>query len=135
MRAAAVRAARSDRGAASAELVVAAPLLLLLLLAIVQFAVAEHAQHLAQAVADRALAVACAQDSTAQAGQAEAEGQLAVLAGPSLQHPKVTVTRTATGADVEISGEAAAVFPGLHLRVDAHTSGHIERFTTPQPGN
>jgi Flp pilus assembly protein TadG len=107
------------------------PLLLLVLLATVQFAVAEHAQHLAQAVADRALAVARAQDATASDGQAEAEAQLVALAGPSLQHPVIHVTRDATRAQVEISGEAAAVIPGLHLHVSAQTTGDVEAFTTP----
>ncbi|MGH3185480.1 MAG: TadE/TadG family type IV pilus assembly protein, partial [Streptosporangiaceae bacterium] len=38
---------RDERGSATAELVIATPLLLLLILAIVQFALWEHATHVA----------------------------------------------------------------------------------------
>ncbi len=48
---------REESGSATAELVIATPLLLLLILAIVQFALWEHATHVAQAVAQQGLAV------------------------------------------------------------------------------
>lgn len=121
----------SDRGAATAELVVAIPLLLLLLLGIVQFAVAEHAEHIAQAVADRALAVARTEGATAGDGRNEASAQLAALAGGSLRNPQIDVTRDADRVHVDISGVATAVIPGVHLHVSAQADGSVEQFTTP----
>lgn len=121
----------SDGGAATAELVVAMPLLLVMMLGIVQFAVAEHAEHIAQAVADRALAVARAQGATAGDGRDEADAQLTALAGGSLRSPEVTVTRDADHVRVDICGRVTAVIPGVHLHVSAQADGSVERFTTP----
>ena len=57
-----LRAARrrlaDDRGAGSAEIVVATPLLMLLILLVIQFGIWAHATHVAQATAEEALAAA-----------------------------------------------------------------------------
>ena len=67
------RAVRGDeRGSVSAELVLATPLLLVLIMGVVQFALWEHATHVADAVAQQGLAVGRLQGETAAAGQAEA---------------------------------------------------------------
>ena len=91
------RAGWAQRGAGAAEIVIVTPLLLLLVLAVIQFALAEQAEHVAQAAATQALAVARVQDGSAAAGQAQADTVLAQLGG-SLTGPSVTVTRTATQA-------------------------------------
>jgi len=122
------QALAGDRGAVTAELVVATPLLLLALLTIVQFALWSHATHVAQAAASQALAAARTQDGTATAGHDAGRRLLDDLARGPLRSPRIRVVRTATSASVTVNGEAAAVLPGLHLHVHAETTGEVERF-------
>ena len=63
-------AARPDAGAATAELVIAMPLLLLIVMFVIQAGVWFHATHIAQAAATRAASTAAAYQSTAR-GRAE----------------------------------------------------------------
>lgn len=122
---------RRERGAASAELAVATPLLLLLVLLIVQFAVWLHAVHIADAAVDQALADARARGGTATAGRAQARMVLAEIGGV-LVDPTVRVTRGAATARVVVSGTAETVVPGLSLPVRATAQGPVERFV-PAP--
>ncbi|MEU7488066.1 TadE/TadG family type IV pilus assembly protein [Streptomyces sp. NPDC042319] len=123
-----------DRGAATTQLVIIVPTLLLLALLVVQFAVAWHAQHIAQYVAERALATARVEDGNAADGRARAQHSLTALGGRVLTARSVTVSRTATQASVRVSGQTMAVVPGLRLRVSGTASGPVERFTTPAGG-
>lgn len=123
-----------DRGAVSAELVIATPLLLLMLLAIVQFALWSHAAHIAQAAASQGLAVARAQDGTAAAGAAGAQQMLDQLARGPLTGASVSADRTATSASIRISGTATSVIPFLHLPVHAAAAGPVERFVPDLAG-
>lgn len=118
-----------DRGAATTELVLVVPLLMLLLLCIVQFALALHAQHIAQTAASRALAAARAQDASSGAGGARAAATLRLLGGRVLKHPTVNVSRGAEMVEAHVEGEVAVVVPGLHLRVAGHVAGPRERWT------
>ncbi|RFC71135.1 pilus assembly protein [Streptomyces sp. AcE210] len=117
-----------DRGAVSAELVLVVPLLMTLLLLIVQFALALHAQHIAQTAASRALAAARTQHATAAAGDARAAATLRLLGGRILTHPTVTVSRGAVKVVTHVEGEVVAVVPGLHLRVAGNAAGPTERW-------
>lgn len=123
-----------DRGAVSAELVIATPLLLLMLLAIVQFALWSHATHIAQAAASQGLAVTRAQDGTAAAGSASAQQMLDQLAHGPLTGASVSTDRTATSASIRISGTATSVIPFLHLPVHAEAAGPVERFVPDLAG-
>ncbi|MGW4526916.1 TadE/TadG family type IV pilus assembly protein [Amycolatopsis sp. cmx-4-83] len=123
-----MRSDSADRGAATAELVIATPLLLLALLAIVQFALWSHATHVAQAAAAAGLATARSQDGTATAGHAAAQRLIDDLANGPLRSSHVDVERTATSASASVQGEVVAVLPGLHLHVHAETTGAVERF-------
>lgn len=122
------RLLRGDRGAVSAELVIATPLLLLMLLAIVQFALWSHATHIAQAAASQGLAAARAQNGTAAAGSASAQQMLDQLARGPLTGTSVGADRTANSASIRISGTATSVVPFLSLPVHAEASGPVERF-------
>ncbi len=122
---------RSDHGASAAETVIATPLLLLLILLIVQFALAWHAQHIAQTAASRALATARAQGSSAAAGRAQAAATLRALGHSVLLDPHVTVERTGRTAVIDVRGWVEPVLPGLHLPVSAHAAGAVERWSTP----
>jgi Flp pilus assembly protein TadG len=119
---------RGDRGSVSVELVIATPLLLFMLLAIVQFALWSHAEHIAQAAASQGLAAARAQDGTAAAGSASAQQMLSQLASGPLTGASVNADRSATAASVRISGTATSVVPFLRLPVHAEAAGPVERF-------
>jgi Flp pilus assembly protein TadG len=121
------RAGWAQRGAGAAEIVIVTPLLLLLILAVIQFALAEQAEHVAQAAATQALAAARVQGGSTTAGQAQADAVLAQLGG-SLASPSVTVTRTATQATVTVTGTAATLIPGVRLHVHATVTGPVEEF-------
>lgn len=108
--------------------------MLLLALVVVQFALAWHAQHIAQYAAQDALAATRVEDGTAADGRARARGELASLAHRILSQPSVTVQRTAARASVRVDGTALPVVPGLHLHVAGHASGAVERLTTPTEG-
>ena len=121
---------RGDRGAGSAELVIAVPLLMLLILLIVQFAVWAHASSIAQATAEEALAAARVQGGSAASGQQRAQQVLSQIGSAVLISPRVSVTRTATTVTVTITGTAEEVLPvpGLALPVSITVSGPAERF-------
>lgn len=120
------RRACDDRG--SAELVVATPLLLLLVLAVIQFALYEHASQVAQTTASQALAATRVVGGTAAAGQSEAH---ALLAGPGngvILDPQVTVARDPTTAQITVTGTTEGIIPLVHLPISATSSGPLERF-------
>lgn len=121
-------ARQRSAGSATAELVIATPLLLLLLLGIVQFALWEHATHLAQAAAAEGLATARVQGGGAGAGRVEAETLLAQLGSGVLTDPVVTSDVSGGEVVVRINGQAEAVLPFLHLGVSATAIGPLEAF-------
>jgi len=128
------RVLRGERGAVSAELVIATPLLVLVLLAIVQFALWSHATHIAQAAASHGLATARAQNGTSAAGTAGARQILDQLAAGPLRGATVSVERGAASASVRISGTATPVVPWLSLPVHAEAVGPVERFVSDLAG-
>jgi len=128
------RVLRGDRGSVSVELVIATPLLLFMLLAIIQFALWSHAEHIAQAAASQGLAAARAQDGTAAAGAAGAQQMLNQLDSGPLIGASVIADRSAISASVRISGTAISVVPFLHLPVHAEAVGPVERFVPDLAG-
>jgi Flp pilus assembly protein TadG len=121
-------AAHPDRGGATAELVVAMPLLLLMVMFIIQAGVWMHATHVAQAAATRAAASAAAYNSSAADGQSTGTQTAAALGSGVLIDPRVSVTRTATEVRVEVDGVAETVVPGIHWRVQAVVVRPVEQF-------
>ena len=122
---------RPERGAATSELVVATPLLLLLVLLVVQFALWQHAGHVAGAAAQEGARAARLDGGSARAGRATAERFLDRLGRSVVTDPEVTVDTDAEQARVEIHGYATAVIPGLRLPVRAASQGPVERFRSP----
>ena len=120
---------RGDRGAGSTETVIVVPLLMLLLLLIVQFALALHAQHIAQTAASRALAKARAQGGSAASGRQAAQTTLSALGSAVLLKPQVTVARGGQRTTAQVQGEVQAVIPGMHLAVTGRASGENERWS------
>jgi hypothetical protein len=123
-----------ERGSASAELVVATPLLLLLILAIVQFALWQHATHVAQTVAQQGLAVGRVQDGNDQAATSQAAQLLSQLGSGVLVHPNITATRAADTTTVVVTGHAEGILPFLSLPVRSVASGPTERWTVSATG-
>lgn len=120
------RSASSEDGSVSAELVVATPLTLLLLMVAVQAAVWWHATHIAESVAAHALAAARVADGTVATGQATGERVLDQLAGTLLTDTSVTVGRGPDVVQVQVSGTAMPVIPGVALPVRATAVGATE---------
>jgi Flp pilus assembly protein TadG len=125
---------RDERGSATAELVIATPLLLLLILGIVQFALWEHATHVAQAVAEQGLSAGRVQGGTDQAATAEAQSMLGQLGSGVLVHPNVSATRGAATTTVVVTGQAEGILPFFSLPVRSVATGPTERFTTAGQG-
>jgi Flp pilus assembly protein TadG len=120
---------RRDDGAVSAELVIATPLLLLLILGVIQFALWQHAEHVASAVAQQGLSVARLQDETAGAGKSEAQSVLEQLGPRLLSQPSITATRTNETTTVTVSGRAESILGVFSLPVTATASGPTEQYT------
>ncbi|RAG86213.1 pilus assembly protein [Streptacidiphilus pinicola] len=121
----------ADEGSATVETALAMVLLMLLLMGIVQFALVEHASHIAKAAAANALAQAQTEDGTAADGNGAGAQALAQLGGDVLQHARLTVVRTSDQVTAVVHGQVLSVFPGLHLPVTAHAAGPVERVTAP----
>lgn len=120
----------AEGGAATAEMVIAAPLLLLLITLVIQFALYLDAAHVAQAVATQAMTAARLAGGSTTAGNAEAASALAQLGHGLLLHPQVTVTRSATVAQATVSAQVEAVIPFWHLGVHTTVAGPVEAFRT-----
>lgn len=116
----------------SVEFTLAAPLLVLLLMAAIQVAMWAHATHIAQAAANTGVQVARAYNSTAQAGDEQAEAMVARLAGTILTDTDIQTRLSATQASVTITGRAITVVPGLRLPVQAAVTAPRELIGTAQ---
>lgn len=121
--------ARDVRGAVSAELVIATPLLLLLIMGVIQFALWQHATHVAGAVAQQGLAVGRLQGETAAAGQSEAQSVLDQLGSGVLVDSNITATRTGTTTTVVVTGHAESVVGLFSLPVKATATGPTEIYS------
>jgi Flp pilus assembly protein TadG len=122
---------RDERGAVSAELVIATPLLLLLIMGVIQFALWQHAEHIASAVAQQGVAVARVQGETAAAGQDQARTVLDQLGSGVLVDSNITATRTDATTTVTVTGHAESIVGIFSLPVRAVASGPTEEYTNP----
>lgn len=133
-----LRRLRADeRGAGTAELVIATPLLLLLVLLIAQFALYLHAAHIAQAAASEALSAARVSGGTTAAGNAEGQRLLTQLGDGPLGEASVDVQRNDSQAIVTITGTVTNVIPFMTFTVHAEAVGPVEKFepNVSPPGN
>ena len=121
--------ARDERGAVSAELVIATPLLLLLIMGVIQFALWQHATHVAGAVAQQGLAVGRLQGETAAAGQSEAQSVLDQLGSGVLIDSNIIATRTGTTTTVVVTGHAESIVGLFSLPVKATATGPTEIYS------
>jgi Flp pilus assembly protein TadG len=110
----------------TAELVVATPLLLLLISLIVQYALFEHAEHVAQSAAEEAVTVTRLQGGTIASGRQQGEAVLNTLDNGLLVNPAISITRTSTEARVEVSGYTEQLVPFLRLSIDTVAVAPVE---------
>lgn len=122
------RSADTERGGASAELVIATPLLLLLLFGIVQFALWQHASHVVEAAAQEGARSSRLHGGTVDDGRSKAHLYLDQMGRDLILDRQVDATRTSGIARVEVSGRVQAVIPALNLSVHAVSEGPVERF-------
>jgi Flp pilus assembly protein TadG len=126
------RLRRGLRGAVSAELVIVTPVLLLLVMLVVQFALWQHAQHIAEAAAQRGAQTARIEGGTDAQGQAAAQNAASQLGGAVLADPRISVSRNGNVVRVDVTGSAESVVPFLSLPVRAVAQGPVERFVPPR---
>ena len=126
-RAISTRQQRPQAGSVSLQLVIATPALLMLMLLIVQFALWQHAQHIAEAAAQEAVAATRVAGGSQMAGSTAAQAVLEHVGGAVIVGADVQVVRTATLARVEVLGHAVAVVPWVPLPVHAVAAAPIER--------
>ncbi|MEV6831247.1 TadE/TadG family type IV pilus assembly protein [Amycolatopsis sp. NPDC051102] len=127
-----LRRLRTDeRGAGTAELVIATPLLLLLVLLIAQFALYMHAVHIAQAAASQALSAARISSGSSATGDTEGQRVLTQLGNGPLRETSVNVQRGAAQVSVTVTGTVTSLIPFTTLAVHAEAVGPVEEFTPP----
>ncbi|WP_017623442.1 TadE family protein [Nocardiopsis chromatogenes] len=118
---------RGDAG--STELVMVLPIAFTMLLAVFQLGLWAHAQHRAEAIAERAMAAARAHDATAGTGTRAGEEAAAQLKGGILHDPMVSVARGGGQARASVTGTTYGLIPGWTPAVRALRSGPVERLT------
>jgi Flp pilus assembly protein TadG len=123
---------RDERGAVSAELVIATPLLLLLIMGVIQFALWQHAEHIATAVAQQGVAVGRLQGESAADGQAQAQSVLHQLGSSVLVDSNITAARTDATTTVTVTGHAESILGLFSLPVKAVATGPTEVYTNNQ---
>jgi hypothetical protein len=111
--------------------VIATPLLLLLIMGVIQFALWEHAEHIATAVAQQGVSVGRLQGETAAAGQNQAQSVLDQLGSTVLASSKITATRTDEMTTVTVTGHAESIVGLFSLPVKATASGATENYSYP----
>lgn len=121
-------ALRSGRqvGAVTAELIVATPLLLLLISMIVQYALYEHAAHIAQSAAQEAVTAVRVQGGSLSAGQQQGQHVIHTLGAGLLVDATVTVETIGGSARVEVTGYAEQIVPLLRLSIDVVAAAPLE---------
>jgi Flp pilus assembly protein TadG len=107
-------------------LVIATPLLLLLVMGVIQFALWQHAEHIASAVAQQGVSVGRLQGETAANGQKEAQSVLNQLGSTVLVDSNISATRTASTTTVTVTGHAESILGIFSLPVKAVAVGPSE---------
>lgn len=121
-----------DAGLAALELVVLFPVLLLLIFGVMQGALYYHARGVASAAASEGVMVARTETGTTGAARTAASTLIAQAGGDRiLDSTTVTATRSATQAEVTVTGTAPNLLLGLPpLPIRQSAAAPVERFTS-----
>lgn len=116
-----------DRGAATLQNTIIAPVLLLILAIFLHLGIILHANNLAQAAATSAFNAARAYNASTADGTAAG---LAILnqGGSPINGANVAVTRGAATVTVTVTGNAPTFVPGLTTAIDVTVTGPVERW-------
>lgn len=124
--------ARADRGSATLEIAVLAPVLLLVVFTIVQVGLWSYARSLALAAAQEGVAAGRGYLAPATAADRAARSFLDRSAGDSLLDREISTQATSTDVRVEVTGRSLSVLPGVPgMPVRQGAQGPLERFTRP----
>lgn len=118
---------RDERGSIAIEFLLTISMLIVVFMLMLQYAVKAHAQQIATAAAEEALAAASSYGATPADGQNAGNNYLVHL-GPGLGNSTVTVTRNGATATVTVTGDVDQLIPFLPVRVSVHVEGPVERF-------
>jgi len=125
---------RRDDGISAVEVVVTMPALLLAVLLVIQFALWQHAQHVALTAAQEGARAARAYDGSTEAARARTHAFLDTLGPRMITHRSVTITRTAADATVTVEGRMVSIVGFVPLRISEKSTGPIERFVPAATG-
>ena len=116
-----------DRGAATLQNTIIAPVLLLVLAIFLHLGIILHANNLAHAAATSAYNAARAYNASSTDGSTAG---LAVLtqSGSPISGASVNVNRGAETVTVTVTGTAPSFVPGLNTAVDVTVTGPVERW-------
>jgi Flp pilus assembly protein TadG len=122
------RRGRGDRGQATLEFVLLAPLLIFSVFALVHLTLLWHAHNVITAVAQESARAARSMGATGADGEAKGR-DVATQLGGGVLNVAVTVTYPATDTvTATASGDAPSIVPGLRQRVTASVSSPVEAF-------
>lgn len=121
--------ARDDTGLVTLQHLLVSPVLFGAFLICLQAAISFHATMVCRFAADAAVERAASADGTVDAARVEAANRLDVL-GTRLfeENPTVTVSRSATLAEVRVSGPVYHLVPGLFDQAAATATQPVQRF-------
>ncbi|MFM9499724.1 TadE family protein [Streptomyces galilaeus] len=123
---------RDDRGDTSIQMAIVYPFVLLATIAVVQASMWFYARQIALTAAREGLTAARAYQASPADGTARAHEVLERAAGDSLRGYSVSVTSNGQRVQVQVSGSAMSMIPGVSgLQVSQSASGPVERWTVP----
>jgi Flp pilus assembly protein TadG len=123
---------RDDRGDTAIQMAIIFPFVLLATVAVIQASMWYYARQIALTAAREGLTTARAYESSPADGAAQARDVLERVAGDSLRGYSVTANSNGERVQVQVSGTAMSMIPGVAgLQVTQSASGPVERWTVP----
>lgn len=118
---------RDDRGIASIELVLLAPLLLALLLAAIQAGLWFYARNLALTAAQESTHVARGTDGNLTKGQAAGYSYLERTSNGILTDAAVSVSTDGDVVTTTVTGQSISLIPGVKISISQSSSVPVEK--------
>lgn len=118
---------REDRGSATVQWVVLAPLLLTMLLSVLQAGLWFYARNLALTAAQEATQIARGTDGSTEQGRAAANSYLDRTGTGMLTDITVSVIITDTKVTTTVSGNSISLVPGVTIAVTQVSVGSVEK--------
>lgn len=122
---------KSERGTATLELALVTPALMLLVLAVLQFGLWYHAEHVARTAAIEAARVAAAEDGTDAAARERASDVLLSGLGRAAEDMSISVSSDGDTAQAVVTARLRGLLPipGFSdFRLKGEASAYRERF-------